>query len=70
MVKDIYKDERVVRYKVKCQECNQEFLVYEMFASIPEHPAPDLSSKEPYKPCPGSNKPGNLTKIIAKGEKL
>ena len=68
MIKDIYRDDKAIRYKVKCQECNQEFLVYEMFASVPEHP--DLSSKGPYKPCPGSRKPGNLVKTIPKGEKL
>ncbi len=68
MVKDIYKDERRVRYRVKCQECPQTFLVYEIFASIPEHP--DLSSREPYRPCLGSQKPGTLIEKIPKGKKL
>lgn len=68
MVKDIYKDEGVVRYRVKCQECSQTFLVYEIFASVPKHP--DLSSTGPYKPCPGSGKPGTLIETIPKGKRL
>jgi hypothetical protein len=68
MAKDIYKDDSAVRYKVKCQQCTQTFLVYEVFASIPEHP--DLNSKGPYRACPGSRKPGTLIETIPKGKKL
>jgi len=67
MVKDIYKDTGAVRYKVRCQKCSQTFLVYEIFASIPEHQ--DLSSRGPYKACPGSGKPGTLIRTIPKGDK-
>jgi hypothetical protein len=68
MVKDIYKDDQVVRYKVKCQKCSQTFIVYEVLASISDHPG--LSSRGHYKPCLGSRKPGSLVETIPKGKKL
>ncbi len=66
MAKDIHKDDNRVRYKVKCQGCSQTFLVYEISASVPEHPAPNNLQGEPYGPCPGSNKAGSLIKTIPK----
>ena len=70
MVKDIYKDDQAVRYKVQCQECTGIFLVYEQFASVPEHIHPGSSSGDPYKQCPGSGRPGSVIEVIPKGKRL
>ena len=69
MPKDIYKDNKVKRYLVKCQYCGWEVPVYEIFASIPEHPKPQGSNK-PYEPCLGSKKSGIPIREIPAGTNL
>ena len=65
-LKDIHKDNNVLRYMIKCQwqDCDEETLGYEMFAPMPEHQAPNLKRNQPFKPCPGSGKPGKVIKTI------
>ena len=47
----------------------QTFLVYEIFASIPEHSGL-TEAHRPYRACAGSGKPGTLIEIIPTGRKV